>query len=81
VIRDNMISVSRGDNVCATYAECLPFLAAGKTIAYRSATRMRLNLREVREGGGDPSIGVLQISRWSGGNLVRKERLEVDLLR
>jgi branched-chain amino acid transport system substrate-binding protein len=36
-IRGQMIAVTRGDNVCGSFAECKAFLDAGQTIAYQSA--------------------------------------------
>ncbi len=66
-IRDNMISVTTGDNVCTTFAECLPFLEAGNTIAYQASAGGALNLIEVREGGGEPSQGTIEVSKWVNG--------------
>jgi ABC-type branched-subunit amino acid transport system substrate-binding protein len=66
-IRDNMIAVTTGDNECTTYAECLPFLEDGETIAYQSSAGGALNLIEVREGGGEPSQGTIEVSKWVNG--------------
>jgi branched-chain amino acid transport system substrate-binding protein len=80
VIRDNMIAVSTGDNVCTTFAECLPFLEAGDTIAYQSSAGGALNLIEVREGGGEPSVGTIEISKWVGGEFVSQGLVTGNLL-
>jgi branched-chain amino acid transport system substrate-binding protein len=80
VIRDNMIAVSTGDNACTTFAECLPFLNDGQTIAYQSSAGGALNLIEVREGGGEPSVGTIEISKWVGGQFVSQGLVTGNLL-
>jgi branched-chain amino acid transport system substrate-binding protein len=80
VIRDNMIAVSTGDNACTTFAECLPFLENGETIAYQSSAGGALNLIEVREGGGEPSVGTIEISKWVGGEFVSQGLVTGNLL-
>jgi branched-chain amino acid transport system substrate-binding protein len=80
VIRDNMIAVSQGDNACTTFAECLPFLENGQTIAYQSSAGGALNLIEVREGGGEPSVGTIEISKWVGGEFVSQGLVTGNLL-
>ena len=80
VIRDNMIAVSQGDNACTTFAECLPFLENGETIAYQSSAGGALNLIEVREGGGEPSVGTIEISKWVGGEFVSQGLVTGNLL-
>jgi len=81
VIRDNMISVSTGDTVCATFAECLSFLGEGRTIAYQSVDGIKLNLQEVREGGGDASVGGFEIYKWVGSSSVLQRQIEINLAR
>ena len=80
VIRDNMISVTTGDNVCTTFGECLPFLEAGDTIAYQASSGGALNLIEVREGGGEPSQGVIEVSRWVDGEFVSQGTVTGNLI-
>jgi len=79
-IRDNMISVSTGDNVCTTFAECLPFLEAGETVAYQSSAGGALNLIEVREGGGEPSQGTIEVSKWVDGEFTSQGLVTGNLL-
>lgn len=69
-IREHMIAVTVGANACATYVECLAFLDCGETITYQSATGIPLWLIEVRQGGGDPSYGIVETSTWRDGKLV-----------
>ena len=79
-IRDNMIAVTQGDNECTSFAECAAFLADGKTIAYQSAVGGALNLIEVREGGGEPSRGIIETSVWQGGEFVSTGTVAGDLV-
>lgn len=79
-IRDNMIAVTQGDNECTTFAECVAFLANGQTIAYQSAVGGPLNLIEVREGGGEPSRGIIETSVWQGGEFVSTGTVAGDLV-
>lgn len=79
-IRDNMIAVSQGDNECATYEECMEFVAQGQSIAYQSAVGNPLSLIEVREGGGEPSKGIIQTQQWQGGELVSLGNVAGDLV-
>ncbi len=78
-IRDQMIAVTRGDNECGTFAECVEFLDAGQTIAYQSAAGSALNFIEVREGGGEPSRGIIETSEWQGGEFVSTGQVAGDL--
>jgi len=80
-IRDNMIAVTQGDNECTTFAECAEFLAAGQSIAYQSAVGGPLNLIEVREGGGEPSRGIIETSVWRNGEFVSTGTVAGDLVR
>ena len=66
-IRDQMIPVTVGDNVCTNFAECVEFLEAGETIAYQSATGDGPAFNIVREGSGEPSRALYDISRWVDG--------------
>ncbi len=79
-IRDNMIAVTQGDNECTTFAECVAFLDAGETIAYQSAVGAPLNLIEVREGGGEPSRGIIETSAWQNGEFVSLGQVAGDLV-
>lgn len=72
-IRDHMIAVTVGDNACDTFVECIAFINRGETIAYQSATGVPLALTQVRQGGGDPSYGIVEVSTWDGGQLVLTE--------
>lgn len=72
-IRDHMIAVTVGDNACDTFVECLAFINRGETIAYQSATGIPLALTQVRQGGGDPSYGIVETSTWTGSQLVQTE--------
>jgi branched-chain amino acid transport system substrate-binding protein len=78
-IRGQMIAVTRGDNVCGSFAECKAFLDAGQTIAYQSAAGGPLNFIEVREGGGEPSRGVIETSEWRNGQFVSTGTVAGDL--
>jgi hypothetical protein len=75
-----MIAVTQGDNECTTFAECSAFLADGQTIAYQSAVGGPLNLIEVREGGGEPSRGIIETSVWRGGEFVSTGTVAGDLV-
>jgi branched-chain amino acid transport system substrate-binding protein len=79
-IRDNMIAVTQGDNECTTFAECVAFLDAGETVAYQSAVGAPLNLIEVREGGGEPSRGIIETSAWQDGEFVSLGQVAGDLV-
>jgi len=79
-IRDNMIAVTQGDNACTTFAECKGFLDDGQTIAYQSAVGGPLNMIEVREGGGEPSRGIIETSEWKGGEFVSTGTVAGDLV-
>jgi branched-chain amino acid transport system substrate-binding protein len=79
-IRDNMIAVTTGDNECTTYAECLPFLEDGETIAYQSSAGGALNLIEVREGGGEPSQGTIEVSQWVNGEFTSQGLVTGNLI-
>ena len=79
-IRDNMIAVTTGDNACTTFAECMEFVDAGDSIAYQSAVGGPLNLIEVREGGGEPSRGIIETSTWKGGEFVSTGTVAGDLV-
>lgn len=78
-IRDQMIAVTRGDNECGTFAECKEFLDAGQSIAYQSAAGGPLNFIEVREGGGEPSRGIIETSEWRNGEFVSTGQVAGDL--
>ncbi len=78
-VRDQMIDVTRGDNVCGSFAECKTFLDAGETIAYQSASGGPLNFIAVREGGGEPSRGVIETSEWRNGEFVSTGTVAGDL--
>ena len=78
-IRDQMIPVTRGDNECETFAECVEFLNAGQSIAYQSANGQPLNFVEVREGGGEPSRGTIRVSQWIGGEYTSIAEVAGDL--
>ncbi len=69
-IRDQMMAITYGDNVCMSFAECTEFLASGQSIAYQSATGIPLEFIEVREGGGDPSHALFDIGVWQNGEYV-----------
>lgn len=79
-IRDNMIEVTRGDNECSTFTECIAFIDAGQTIAYQSAAGASLNLIEVREGGGEPSRGIIETSVWRDGEFTSTGTVAGDLV-
>ena len=79
-IRDNMIAVTQGDAECSSFAECVALLDGGQTIAYQSASGGALNLIEVREGGGEPSRGIIETSEWRGGEFVSTGTVEGDLV-
>lgn len=79
-IRGNMIAVTRGDNECTTFAECIAFIDAGQTIAYQSAAGASLNLIEVREGGGEPSRGIIETSVWRNGEFISTGTVAGDLV-
>jgi len=79
-MRDQMFGVTLGDNKCSSFVECVEFLNNGQTIAYQSAAGGPLNLIEVREGGGEPSRGVIDISRWIDGEFVTIDQVSGDLL-
>jgi len=79
-IRDNMIAVTQGDAECSSFAECVELLDGGQTIAYQSASGGALNLIEVREGGGEPSRGIIETSEWRGGEFVSTGTVEGDLV-
>jgi len=78
-IRDQMIPITRGDNECGTFAECVEFLNAGQTIAYQSAVGLPLNFVEVREGGGEPSRGIIRVSQWINGEYTSIAEVAGDL--
>jgi branched-chain amino acid transport system substrate-binding protein len=78
-IRDQMIPITRGDNACGSFAECKAFLDAGQTIAYQSAAGGPLNFIEVREGGGEPSRGIIETSEWRNGQFVSTGTVAGDL--
>lgn len=78
-IRDQMIPITRGANACGSFAECKAFLDAGQTIAYQSAAGGPLNFIEVREGGGEPSRGIIEISEWKNGQFVSTGTVAGDL--
>ncbi len=78
-IRGQMIAVTRGDNECGSFAECKAFLDAGQTIAYQSAAGSALNFIEVREGGGEPSRGIIETSEWRNGSFVSTGTVAGDL--
>jgi branched-chain amino acid transport system substrate-binding protein len=78
-IRGQMIPITRGDNACGSFAECKAFLDAGQTIAYQSAAGGPLNFIEVREGGGEPSRGIIETSEWRNGQFVSTGTVAGDL--
>jgi len=78
-IRGQMIAITRGANECGSFAECKAFLDAGQTIAYQSAAGGPLNFIEVREGGGEPSRGIIEISEWRNGEFVSTGTVAGDL--
>jgi len=78
-IRGQMIAITRGANECGSFAECKAFLDAGQTIAYQSAAGGPLNFIEVREGGGEPSRGIIEISEWRNGQFVSTGTVAGDL--
>lgn len=69
-IRDNMIAITYGDNMCMSFAECMEYVEAGQSIAYQSATGAPLEFMEVREGGGDPSHALVDVHVWRSGQYV-----------
>ena len=66
-IRDNMIAVTTGDVECTNFADCAEALAAGSTISYQSAAGESLAFMDVREGSGEPSRGLYDVTRWIDG--------------
>jgi branched-chain amino acid transport system substrate-binding protein len=66
-IRDNMIAVTSGDVECRDFTECAAALAAGSTISYQSAAGESLAFMDVREGSGEPSRGLYDVTRWIDG--------------
>jgi len=66
-IRDNMIAVTTGDVECTNFADCAAALADGSTISYQSAAGESLAFMDVREGSGEPSRGLYDVSRWIDG--------------
>ena len=79
-VRDEMIAVTRGDNACTTFVECVAFVEAGESIAYQSAVGLPLNLMEVREGGGEPSLAFVETYSWENGAYVSTGLRVGDLL-
>jgi hypothetical protein len=79
-IRDNMIAVTQGEVECSSFAECAELLDGGQTVAYQSASGGALNLIEVREGGGEPSRGIIETSEWRNGEFVSTGTVTGDLV-
>lgn len=65
-----MAAVTRGETQCKTYAECLPLLKAGKSIAYVGPTGP-IYMSEARE----PTRASIQILEVDGSGAFQPKKL------
>lgn len=74
VFKDELIGVTRGDEVCTSFAECRDLIADGKSISYQGATGP-LNFTDA----GEPGIATMEVYTFDDdGEFVSLENREAN---